>query len=53
VDPLKLQLDDLEVTTFAPAPEDGPSFLLTNNNQLACTGCDSGCGIFYSMSDCC
>ena len=46
--PTKLQVDTLTVDTFAtdPVAVDGPDFIYNND----CTGCMSGCGIFYEPS---
>jgi hypothetical protein len=47
----RLQVDNLTVETFpteAPpiVPVDEPNFMVNND----CTGCMSGCGIFYEPS---
>jgi hypothetical protein len=51
--PTKLQIDSLTVDSFATDPsaptQDGPDFLY-NGNVFECTGCVSGCGIFYEPS---
>lgn len=43
MEPYKLDLDDLNVTSFAPA--DGEASFLLVVGPMHCTGCDSGCGI--------
>jgi len=47
----KLQVDSLTVDSFTTetqplAPADEPNFMMNND----CTGCMSGCGIFYEPS---
>ncbi|HET6230741.1 MAG TPA: hypothetical protein VFE05_11780 [Longimicrobiaceae bacterium] len=45
---VKLDIDALTVDTFATTPATAAPAVITTPGGFCCTGCDSGCGIFYT-----